>query len=118
MDFFIVLSFVVLIVNSSPFPLAERQFFGEPVITTNFPDPGLIEVNGAYYVFSTNNGKYNVPMARSSNFETWTVSSQDALPTIPSWSMGAIWAPDPVRLVSQGYFVQHSQPSVLADVNF
>ena len=80
-------------------PFQKRAFSNGPVITENFPDPGLISVGDTYYAFATNNGQQNVPVASSGDFVTWTVTGQDALPNIPSWSSGAVWAPDPVQLV-------------------
>ena len=80
-------------------PFHKRAFSNGPVITENFPDPGLISVGDTYYAFATNNGQQNVPVASSGDFVTWTVTSLDALPNVPSWSSGVVWAPDPVQLV-------------------
>lgn len=80
--------------------LAKRSYSDGPVITANFPDPGFIYTQGTYYAFATNNGQQNVPLATSQDFNAWTVTGQDALPTVPTWSTGAIWAPDVIELVS------------------
>ena len=80
--------------------LIKRSYSDGPVITANFPDPGFVYTQGTYYAFGTNNGKQNIPLATSADFNTWTVTGQDALPTIPTWSTGAIWAPDVIQLVS------------------
>ena len=72
-----------------------------PVIEDNFPDPCVIYSDGTWYAFSTNNGVYNIPVATSTDFETWTVLDQDALPDAGVWSGGTnVWAPDVIQLVS------------------
>ena len=89
--------------SSLSYPFQKRAFSSGPVITENFPDPGLISVGDTYYAFATNNGKQNVPVASSGDFVTWTVTGQDALPNLPSWTTGVVWAPDPVQLVRIPY---------------
>ena len=84
---------------SSPAPVAKRAFSNGPVITSNFPDPAFINVGGTYYAFATSNGAQNVQIATSPDFDTWTVTGSDALPAIPSWSTGDVWAPDVAQLV-------------------
>lgn len=84
---------------SSQAPLTKRAFSNGPVITSNFPDPAFINVGGIYYAFATSNGDQNVQIATSPDFDTWTLTGSDALPTIPSWSTGKVWAPDVVQLV-------------------
>ena len=73
-----------------------------PVITSNFPDPSFVKgLDGAWYAFSTNSGGKNVPVANSADFVTWTLTGQDALPTVGAWSTGTnVWAPDVIRRVS------------------
>ncbi|KAL9072228.1 MAG: hypothetical protein Q9161_003701 [Pseudevernia consocians] len=89
---------------SSQAPLTQRAFSNGPVITSNFPDPAFINVGGTYYAFATSNGAQNVQIATSPDFNTWTVTGSDALPTIPSWSTGDVWAPDVLQL-ADGSFV-------------
>lgn len=88
--------------------LQTRAEFG-PVLTSNFPDPSIIWVNGYWYSFATTNGVVNIQIARSANFNTWTQvnnpngSQRDALPVIPGWVNGTAantWAPDVTMLVS------------------
>ena len=94
------LLFLFMTSLSSQIPFAKRAFSNGPVITDNFPDPAFIHVGDTYYAFATTNGAQNIPVATSPDFNTWTVTGQDALPTIPSWSNGATWAPDVLQLVS------------------
>ena len=100
------LFFSCLVSLSSQVPLAKRAFSNGPVITENFPDPAFINVGGTYYAFATSNGAQNIPVATSPDFNTWTVTGQDALPNIPSWSSGATWAPDVVQ-IADGSFVMY-----------
>lgn len=99
---------LLLLLSIAPFssqaPLTKRAFSNGPVITSNFPDPAFINVGGTYYAFATTNGVQNVQIATSPDFDTWTVTGGDALPTIPSWSTGDVWAPDVVQL-ADGSFV-------------
>jgi hypothetical protein len=76
-----------------------------PVITKNFPDSSLLKVNSTWYAFATQSphSGINIPIATSSDFETWTVTMMDALPATPDWvnmSAQALWAPDVNELVS------------------
>ena len=94
---------LLFLLSITPFsaqaPVTKRAFSNGPVITSNFPDPAFINVGGTYYAFATSNGDQNVQIATSPDFDTWTVTGSDALPTIPSWSTGDVWAPDVVQLV-------------------
>jgi len=70
------------------------------VFAENFPDPALIEVDGVWYAFATNGLGKVVPMASSSDFNSWSILGSDALPTVGAWSNGAnVWAPDVIRRV-------------------
>lgn len=78
-----------------------------PHISTNFPDPAIIYVDGVSYAFATNNRQpapdhINIQVATSTDNQTWTMVEQhDALPTLGAWETGAgVWAPDVVQLVS------------------
>ena len=81
-----------------------------PVVSTNFPDPAIIQVGNTYYSFATSNKWSNdtihIQVATSTDYTTWTVLNQDALPVPGAWSDGnRVWAPDVVQVVS-GYFVK------------
>ena len=78
-----------------------------PHISSNFPDPAVISVDGISYAFATNNrqrapNRINVQVATSTDNQTWTLlDGHDALPTVGTWETGAgVWAPDVVQLVS------------------
>ena len=79
-----------------------------PHISSNFPDPAVIYVDGVSYAFATNNrqpapDRINIQVATSTDNQTWTlVDGHDALPGLGSWETGAgVWAPDVVQLVSK-----------------
>ena len=95
----VILVLLSIIPFSSQAPVTKRAFSNGPVITSNFPDPAFINVGGTYYAFATSNGAQNVQIATSPDFNSWAVTGNDALPTIPSWSTGDVWAPDVVQLV-------------------
>ena len=70
--------------NSSP-----KAITG-PVFSHGFADPSILEVDGKYYAFATNqfkDSKINVPVAKSNNFETgWALDEKlDALPDPGPW---------------------------------
>jgi arabinan endo-1,5-alpha-L-arabinosidase len=75
------------------------------VITTNFMDPSVIELNGGYYAFAGANGHpagINVQVAFSPDFSSWKLKSgYDALPVLGAWAAnpGHVWSPDINQLV-------------------
>ena len=96
----VILYFFSLFLYSEQSPISRRSLSNGPVITSNFPDPSLIQVGNTWYAFSTTSGGLNVPIAKSTDFKTWTVSNIDALPSLGAWAAsGNTWAPDVVQLV-------------------
>lgn len=84
--------------SSRPAPFAIDQ---------DFPDPDVLEVGGTYYAYATNSAAANVQVATSTDLTSWTVSTTDALPTLPDWTApGKTWAPD-VSQSSPGRFVMY-----------
>ena len=68
-------------------------------IDSDFPDPGALVVGDRVYAYATNTPAVNVQVATSTDMKTWTVSDEDALPTLPSWALpGKTWAPGPAEL--------------------
>ena len=59
--------------------------FVNPVIRRDFPDPHVINVNGTYFAYATNDGIKNLQVARSEDLVDWEIL-QDALPGLASWS--------------------------------
>ncbi|CAD6571184.1 MAG: hypothetical protein ASARMPREDX12_006496 [Alectoria sarmentosa] len=99
---------LLLLLSITPFssqaPVAKRAYSNGPVITSDFADPAFINVGGTYYAFATTNGAQNIQIATSPDFDTWTVTGDDALRSIPSWSTGETWAPDVIQ-IADGSFV-------------
>ena len=85
--------------TSRPASITRRESsIAGPVIKSNFPDPGVIPVDGNYYAFSTSSAG---PWASTVEAQTFTVNSTDALPSPGAWAEARdIWAPDVVQLVS------------------
>lgn len=52
-----------------------------PVIDQDFPDPGLMRngADGVWYAYSTSSGGKNIPVAKSTDFNTWTIVGQLSL---------------------------------------
>ena len=83
-------------------PLEKRGISG-PVIKANFQDPSFVFAGAgtSTVAFSSNNGGRNVPVAtKGANFNTWTLTSKDALPTVGEWSTGNnVVSPDAIQRV-------------------
>lgn len=77
-----------------------------PLVSSNFPDPAIIVVDGVSYAFATNNrgvgsDMVHVQVATSQDNQTWSLlEHHDALPDVGAWQTGArVWAPDVVQVV-------------------
>jgi len=76
-------------------------------VLENFPDPGLLQVNGTWYAFGTNEANNDtevprVPVAISSDFLNWTkLESRQVLLPDGDWETDVNhWAPDAMQRVS------------------
>ena len=94
---------------AAPAASAEPSFV--PVLQQNFPDAFVLEHNGQFVAYATNDGA-NLPVAVSTNLAHWTLLSDradpkkkhDALPKLGSWAKeGFTWAPE--VLEHQGKFL-------------
>ena len=93
---------------TTSFPLAKRGFSDGPVIANNFADPAYIKVADVYFGFSTTNGKQNVPVAQTTDFnKPWSETNVDAMPDLPAWTDGYIWAPHVVQ-AGDGFVLYYS----------
>jgi hypothetical protein len=97
---------IVVPVSGLPqFSLAGRDVPFQPVMQDNFADPAIITVDGVIYTFATASAGVNIPMATNQT-DGWHMiksdsgQTQDAMPTLPAWCSGSIWAPDVVQRVS------------------
>jgi beta-xylosidase len=83
---------------------AHVGMFTNPVYQSNFPDPGVIRVDGVYYAYGTNGPRGNIPMLTSTDLVHWT-EKDDVLPQVGSWAQpGNTWAPEVLR-TAEGRFV-------------
>ncbi|GCE28196.1 glycoside hydrolase [Dictyobacter alpinus] len=74
--------------------------FQNPVLDSDFPDPGIIRAGNFYYTYATNAAGKNIQVARSSDLVHWDMLS-DALPALPAWAQAGgsyVWAPDVIQL--------------------
>ncbi|KAI9746482.1 MAG: hypothetical protein M1818_000195 [Claussenomyces sp. TS43310] len=82
-----------------------------PVIDQNFPDPAIFQDgNGSYYAYATNGNGVNVQTASAPALTgPWTVlSGWDAMPNLPAWTSGAVWAPDVTQAADGTYVLYFS----------
>lgn len=91
------------------------------MISVNFPDPAVIEVNGTFYTFSTTSGGVNIPMASSTDMKSMISITQsdgrlqDAMHALPSWTPQnnpGIWAPDVIQLADGSFVLYFSTYSI------
>lgn len=78
-------------------------------ILTASADPSIIKVGSTWYSFATNSGGRNIQISKSSDFNTWNLLNEDALPNLPSWANpnpSDTWAPD-VSQLADGSFVMY-----------
>ncbi|KAL1297528.1 hypothetical protein AAFC00_006100 [Neodothiora populina] len=105
-------------------------------ISQDFADPSLLQDGSQWYAFASNNHKtlgnpaasgsdrlINVQVARSPDFNSWTVTGSDALPVVGAWadpnagSQGAaVWAPSVIQNAN-GQFVLHYSAAVRGDTS-
>ena len=79
---------------------------GTPALNANFADPDVVEVDGTYFAYATNDNNRNVQVASSNDLFEWEVLP-DALPDLPNWVIpGKTWAPEVTKL-DDGTFVMY-----------
>ncbi|WP_231105807.1 glycoside hydrolase family 43 protein [Lactococcus cremoris] len=74
--------------------------------TDSFPDPTGIYEKGTYYAYATSTDGLNVPLARSKSGKNYQIVG-DALPKLPDWAQGSIWAPH-ISQVGKRYLLYFS----------
>jgi beta-xylosidase len=83
--------------TATPIP---EDSFQNPVLRLDFPDPGVLEVDGVYYAFATNAAGRNVQVARSEDMVRWELL-RDAMSALPRWvnlSPAHVWAPEAIEI--------------------
>jgi beta-xylosidase len=81
-------------------PETTGETFQNPVFRHDFPDPGIIKVDGTYYGYATNAAGRNVQVATSPNLVDWDLQ-RDALPALPAWAQlggSFVWAPEVIQI--------------------
>jgi beta-xylosidase len=84
--------------------------FRNPVVSDNFADPFILEVEGTYYAYATGDGLDNYPVRRSTDLVTWE-TLDDAMPVLATWASGDTWAPE-VMAVDGRYAMYYTARSV------
>ncbi|BCR87340.1 glycoside hydrolase family 43 protein [Aspergillus chevalieri] len=79
-------------------------------LDTNFPDPSFVQADDkTWYAFGTNGNGKRVQVARSPDFNTWTLLDKEALPTLAGWETEVDhWAPDVIRRKDGKYVMYYS----------
>ena len=93
-----VLTLVLSLALSAAAQSAET--FQNPVLSSDFPDPYILPVNGSYYAYATNAFGKNVQVSRSDDLVHWDLP-KDAMPTLASWvRLGRpdVWAPEVMQV--------------------
>jgi beta-xylosidase len=86
--------------------------FSNPVYGKNFPDPGVLVVDGSYYVYGTNGATGNVPLLTSTDLVRWT-DGGDVLPDLGGWARaGDTWVPEAVRVSADRFVLYYTARSV------
>ena len=86
---------------ATPCGRAEQTVVGDagaaPVLPYDFPDPFVVEHDGAYHGYATNGGGGNIQLVRSTDLVTWEWLG-NALSALPAWAgPGRTWAPSVLR---------------------
>ena len=77
---------------------ADGATYQNPVHEENFPDPHVIEADGKYYAYATNDPDGNVQTLSSPDLVEWE-QGPDALPEMPTWAYaGKTWAPEVLQV--------------------
>jgi beta-xylosidase len=82
--------------------------FTNPVYAKNFPDPGVLHVDGTWFAYGTNNAVDNVPLLTSTDLVHWTEQG-DVLPQVGAWAeFGNTWAPEVLRTDAGTYVLYYT----------
>lgn len=72
--------------------------YQNPVEATNHPDPGVLEADGAFYLYSTAGEMGAMPVLTSPDLINWTEVG-NGMPVIAPWSVsGRHWAPEVIKV--------------------
>lgn len=105
----LLITLVLINLNVAAQPSGGATTLQNPVITANFPDPFILEVDDTYFAYSTNSNSRNVPVARSADLVNWEVG-RDVMPALARWvnlSGPNVWAPE-VLQADDGYVLYYT----------
>ncbi|KAH8823625.1 glycosyl hydrolase [Flagelloscypha sp. PMI_526] len=110
------LLFTLHLIQLEANPLLNKRSVSGPKLSLNFPDPSLIWAPEAnlWYAYGTNGNGHRVQVATSPDFNTWTISTKEALPTVGAWVYAAspnVWAPMVLQLNDGSYVMYYSATS-------
>ena len=81
-------------VVAPPIPVEPARLFTNPVVTTDFPDPSVLQVGGMFYLYGTRTRGVNLQVQSSPNLIDWT-AHPDPLPVLGAWALpNKTWAPE------------------------
>lgn len=115
---FLILTSTILSCASVPAPEEEKTggVYTNPVAKMSLPDPTVIEDNGVFYLYATEDVR-NVPIMCSPDLVNWkrcgTVFTDGSRPNFVEG--GGIWAPD-INMVAPGKYVLYYSMSVWGGV--
>ncbi|HEY6739924.1 MAG TPA: family 43 glycosylhydrolase [Actinopolymorphaceae bacterium] len=103
-----------------PAAAAEPAGTKQPLLALDrdFPDPDILKVGDTYYVYATNTGGKNLPVATATSMNgPWTVHEADALPRLGPWARtGRTWAPDVSRRADGKFLLYYTARAVGPDL--
>lgn len=78
----------------------------QPVLSEDFADPSIVEVNGNWFAFATSGNGHNIQVAVSPSFTNheWRLMDEtDVLPDPGRWAINdqRVWAPDVIQMVGE-----------------
>ena len=72
--------------------------FSNPVLSQDFPDPSVLEVDGTFYLYGTETRGTNLQVQSSPDLVDWT-AHPDPLPVLGSWTgPRKTWAPEVIMV--------------------
>ncbi|KAI9036730.1 glycoside hydrolase family 43 protein [Aspergillus affinis] len=101
---------LALVTGALASPFQKRAAGARLAIDSDFPDPSFVGApDGTWYAFGTNGNGKRIQVATSPDFQTWTLTDKEALPTLAGWETEIDhWAPDVVQRKDGKYVMYYS----------
>ncbi|KAK5083251.1 hypothetical protein LTR70_007967 [Exophiala xenobiotica] len=89
----------------------------QPVLSVDFADPSIIEVNGNWFAFATSGNGHNIQVAVSPGFTNheWRLMNEtDVLPDPGRWAINdqRVWAPDVIQTEDGRWVMYYAAPAL------